>query len=539
MSISGKTFWLLSAIVLLGAAARFSGLESLPPSLNWDEVSHGYNAYSLFKTGGDEWGVTLPAIFRAFGDYKLPVYIYATVLSEVLFGLTATGVRFFSVISGVLLIPVTFLIARKIFSSNIAALFSAFLVALEPWTFFLSRGAFEANTGAFIFSLGVCLLLYRKFFLSALVFGLSVWTYNSFRIFTPLFLMGIGILYRREFMAYFRQQKKVIIASGIVLGLFLTPMFYQLFSAEGQSRFQWLNILDEGGIAKIISLRQSSDLPALPVRLLYNRYTYFTYSVASNYIKYFSPDFLYIKGGSHYQFSVPGHGLLYLSGLPFLLLGLGVMVFVPGRYKKLLLAWLLLAAVPGSITRDAPHTLRAVTFLPLPMLLTGFGASVAWTRSRYGSVISLLFLVLIGVSFSNYVSRILPSYRQNYSWAYQYGYRQAVLYIKNNYDQYDRIIFTKKQGEPHEFVLFYWNWDPQSFKTDPALSRYFKSSWYWVDGFSKFTFVNDWEMEDFVKALPPTGRNLIISSPESPTEATPVARIDLLDGQTAFFIKKQ
>jgi len=99
MSISGKTFWLLSAIVLLGAAARFSGLESLPPSLNWDEVSHGYNAYSLFKTGGDEWGVTLPAIFRAFGDYKLPVYIYATVLSEVLFGLTATGVRFFSVIT--------------------------------------------------------------------------------------------------------------------------------------------------------------------------------------------------------------------------------------------------------------------------------------------------------------------------------------------------------------------------------------------------------------------------------------------------------
>lgn len=539
MSISGKTFWLLSAIIILGAAARFSGLESLPPSLNWDEVSHGYNAYSLFRTGADEWGIKLPVLFKAFGDYKLPVYIYATVLSEMLFGLTATGARFFSVLSGILLIPVIFLIARKIFSSVSAGLFSALLIAVEPWTFFLSRGAFEANAGMFIFSLGVCLLLYRKYFLSALFFGLSVWTYNSFRIFTPLFLVGLAVFYRRELMLVFRERKSAIIKSGLVLLLFFTPMFLQLFSAEGQSRFQWLNILDEGGIGKIISLRQSSDLPALPTRLLYNRVTYFTVTVASNYLKYLSPGFLYITGGSHYQFSVPGHGLLYFAGLPFLLLGFGIVLVTPNRYKKLLLIWLVLAALPGSITRDAPHTLRAVPFLPLPMLLTGFGASVAWSRSRSGAAIAIVFLFLVGLSFSNYVGKVLPSYRENYSWAFQYGHRQAVMYVKNNYDQYDRIIFTKKYGEPHEFVLFYWPWDPESFRTEPNLSRYYQSRWYWVDGFSKFTFVNDWEMTEFVKNLPSTGKNLIISSPENPVTGTFLAKIDYLDGKPAFYLHKK
>jgi hypothetical protein len=73
-------------IVILAAILRFAQITQVPPSLNWDEVSHGYNAYSLIKTGKDEWGVNLPLIFRAYGDYKLPVYIYLTAISEFFFG---------------------------------------------------------------------------------------------------------------------------------------------------------------------------------------------------------------------------------------------------------------------------------------------------------------------------------------------------------------------------------------------------------------------------------------------------------------------
>src|SRR6185436_14197568 len=91
----------ISLIVLLAFVLGLVNLASVPPSLNWDEVSHGYNAYSILKTGKDEWGFTLPTIFRAYGDYKLPVYIYLTAISEFFFGLTPLAVRLVSILAGI------------------------------------------------------------------------------------------------------------------------------------------------------------------------------------------------------------------------------------------------------------------------------------------------------------------------------------------------------------------------------------------------------------------------------------------------------
>ena len=89
--------WLpLILITLLAGLLRFWDLGSMPPSANWDEISHGYNAYSLLQTGQDEWGRSFPLIFRAFGDYKLPLYIYLTVIPVFLFGLNVFAVRFVS-----------------------------------------------------------------------------------------------------------------------------------------------------------------------------------------------------------------------------------------------------------------------------------------------------------------------------------------------------------------------------------------------------------------------------------------------------------
>ena len=39
------------------------------PPLLWDEAALGYNAYSILKTGRDEYGQYFPLIFKSFGDY--------------------------------------------------------------------------------------------------------------------------------------------------------------------------------------------------------------------------------------------------------------------------------------------------------------------------------------------------------------------------------------------------------------------------------------------------------------------------------------
>ena len=67
----------LAIIVILGAILRFGLLTYNPPSLNWDEISHGYNAYSILKTGMDQWGQKLPIFnFRAYGDYPTTLNLY-------------------------------------------------------------------------------------------------------------------------------------------------------------------------------------------------------------------------------------------------------------------------------------------------------------------------------------------------------------------------------------------------------------------------------------------------------------------------------
>ena len=82
------TFCLI-LILCLAAFLRFSALDRVPPSLNWDETAIAYNAYSILQTGKDEWGKSWPLLgFESFGEYKLPVFIYATIPGVGLFGLT-------------------------------------------------------------------------------------------------------------------------------------------------------------------------------------------------------------------------------------------------------------------------------------------------------------------------------------------------------------------------------------------------------------------------------------------------------------------
>src|SRR3989344_5593497 len=121
----------LILIVFLGFVLRFLGLGSNPPGLYWDEVSLGYNAYSILKTGSDEHNRFLPIdTFKAFGDCKPPGYIYATVPSIALFGLNNFAVRLPSALAGTILVLVTYLLVKELFpNSPFSILHSQFSIA--------------------------------------------------------------------------------------------------------------------------------------------------------------------------------------------------------------------------------------------------------------------------------------------------------------------------------------------------------------------------------------------------------------------------
>ena len=59
ISIFKKNYFLL-LIITLAILLRLTLLSSVPVGFNDDEAAFGYNAYSILKTGRDEWGRFLP-----------------------------------------------------------------------------------------------------------------------------------------------------------------------------------------------------------------------------------------------------------------------------------------------------------------------------------------------------------------------------------------------------------------------------------------------------------------------------------------------
>ena len=84
----------LGFIIAIAVLLRFVGLGSNPPSLTWDEVAWGYNAYSLGFDLTDEFGKFAPFTYlESFGDFKPPMYAYLDIIPIKIFGLTEFAVR--------------------------------------------------------------------------------------------------------------------------------------------------------------------------------------------------------------------------------------------------------------------------------------------------------------------------------------------------------------------------------------------------------------------------------------------------------------
>ncbi|HEX8931640.1 MAG TPA: glycosyltransferase family 39 protein, partial [Patescibacteria group bacterium] len=239
-----KKWLVLFIIVLLAAFLRFYQLGTLAPSLTWDEVAWGYNAYSLGIDGKDEFGRFLPYDYlESFGDFKPPIYAYLDILPVKIWGLNEFAVRFPSALFGTLTVLITYFLVRAIFIKfgtkqsayiDYLALVATFILAVSPWHIMLSRAAFEANVATFLLVTGVWLFLEgvkRRpwcIILSAVSFVLSIYTFNTSRIVAPFLILTLAVAYHK----YLFKIKKTVVIAGIV-GLILSlPVIPFLFSPQ-------------------------------------------------------------------------------------------------------------------------------------------------------------------------------------------------------------------------------------------------------------------------------------------------------------------
>ena len=523
-------------------------MTAIPPSLNWDEVSIGYNAYSILKTGRDEWGQFLPVHFKAYGEYKLPAQIYLSIPGIAIFGLNELGVRITPVIYGTLTVLIMFFLARALFKSSLAGLTAAFLLAISPWHIQLTRVSFESSLSTLWVSLGIWFLIKgfegkKWFVISMIPFALSVFTYNSARIFTPLFLLASLILYRKSLI----RVSRVVIFSVIVFAFLLLPLTPFLFGGERSARYKLVSITDDPGlIPRINENRGNSKLPYPFSRLVHNKLTYISFYFTRNYLAHFTPQFLILSGAPHKQHHVQNMGQLYYFQAPFLIIGLLGLIRFKHKFKGLLFSWLFLAFLPVSITGDSiPHALRTLIAAPVYQLICAYGFLVSWSwLKRYSKpVVYLAPLILITIiifEIGKYLQNYYLVYPNLYSRDWQYGYKQVVQYINEHKDEYDLIVFSRHYGEPHMFTLFFSKYDPAKYQNDPNLVRFETYDWVRVLRFDKFYFPDlgdrGTQPQDILKEY--KGKNVLLIGKEGdfPYGVRRLKVINFLDGTPAFEI---
>ncbi|PIP74690.1 MAG: hypothetical protein COW87_02640, partial [Candidatus Levybacteria bacterium CG22_combo_CG10-13_8_21_14_all_35_11] len=298
-----KIHLLLVAVVIIAIFLRFFQLGINPPSLTWDEVAWGYNAYSLGINGKDEFGTFLPYKYlESFGDFKPPMYAYLDILPVKFLGLNEFAVRFPSALLGVLTVLMTFFLAKRLFrenykslvlnsKSNAIALLSALFLAISPWHIMLSRGAFEANVATFFIVFGVWAFLAgvqdRKWCLlfSAASFAFSFYTFNTSRIVSPLLTLMLIVTFRKQLL---KIKKQSILA--FFLGLIIVlPIVGFLLSPQAASRFKEVNIFSDITILKIANQEISNDNNALWSKVIHNRRFVYAREYLNHYFDNLSP----------------------------------------------------------------------------------------------------------------------------------------------------------------------------------------------------------------------------------------------------------
>ncbi len=499
-----KPKYILFVIVLLAAFLRFYNLSINPPALNWDEAALGYNAYLLGIDGKDEFGKTLPLAFiESYGDYKPVVYSYLSIVPVRIFGLNELGVRFLSAFLGTFTVLLTYFLVKQIFykkeNENIEsiALFSSFIIAISPWTIMLSRGAYEANVSTFFIVLGILFFLYavnkKIWFLvpSAISLAITFYTFNTARIFIPLVIVVMAIVFRKVLIKNYKQ----VLISGIVGLIILLPTLPFLFSPQAKIRFQEVNIFSNPKIVEDSNQYIVNDNGAIWSKIIHNRRVLYGIEFSKHYFDNLNPDFLFIKGDGNPRFSTQDVGQLYLIELPFLISGIFLLFRKREGHYWLIPVWFLLGIIPAATARETPHALRIETVIPMLQILVAYGAVnlIIMMKKYRGVAYSLIILFMLG-SLIYFYHGLIFHYPREYSSEWQYPYKEAVAFANKNKDKYSSVLVTEKLGRPYIYFLLYGKVSPVEFRQSSKIDRE-ALGFVHVRSFDKYKFVNEIEKE--------------------------------------------
>lgn len=540
-----KNHLLILLILLLTIILRIVWLGSIPPSLHSDEVSLAYNAYSILKTGHDEHGSLLPVSLRAFGDWKPGLESYLMIPSILIFGLNEFAVRFPSMVLGILSVLMTYLLVKKIFvkDKERLGLLAAFFIALSPWHLHQSRSAILMMPGLFLLQLGVLLFirgLKNKtfFFLSLISFGLSLYSYHSLRIVSPLICIYLFFIFRN---ILFKNKKQLIM--GLFVG-FLTvlPLLISFFYERNVifGRVKSISIFyDKGAQLKIWEFQTQDGISGIKPKIslfFHNKpYQYFL-EITKRFISHFELNFLLIEGDHAPPFTIPNMGLLYFVDAVFFPLGLYLLVRKLNKYYFLIIFWLFISIIPAALSYQTPTQSRTFNAVFPTIVLCAYGFIFLFqSQIKMIKYLAIIMIFTYTLNFHYYLINYYKILPNSFAADWYYGFKEVNKYIQSDAHNYSKIVFFPKASMAYIFILFYNKYPPEQYIHE-AKHNYFpdEAGFEHVDSFNKFYFVRK-EPKNLQQNQMKQGELYVGREMEIPLELT---RYEVLypDGKTAFRI---
>lgn len=451
-----KAHFLLLAILVVSFFLRFYRLDQNLPEIYADETSHYLHLIQ--------------------GTLYNHIFSFTWFL-----GLNPLGVRAAAAFYSSFIPLAIFLLAHRLSKNRIVPLIVALLSAFLPWAFLIGRiGHTHIPLLVITSTLSAYFFLGKSkssYLLSLLFLLVSAYLYQSALVIAPfVFLLTGYYLYRSLKPKQRRLGLLAVVLSFLVIGILFITRFQGLsLSSRGFDLAIWRDpntthfsdkyrALSWTSEPSIFSLFLPSEQLAAP--LVYNRLTANLSIFTRNYLSFFSPDFLFLKGDPILRHSTGQFGVFYPFLLPFILYG-AYRFFLTAKPKArhLFLVWILASPLPAAITKDGSgYLLRVITLLPFLTYFAALGItdSPSWFKTKWLRLLYVLGLSLVGIysAFAFFFSyfHVYP-YQLETARSYEYGFKAlSDFQVENDGDS----LLIVWDGHYPQYHFYFWQKLPES-----------------------------------------------------------------------------
>lgn len=479
--------WMVMILILASASVLyFSKIGEIPSGFYIDEASTAYNAISIFKTGKDEFGKTYPILFRLFGSYTPPLYIYLSAFLLRFFKPTIVFFRSISAFSAITSTLFFCLMVKKlrIYKREPVYYFVTFFYAISPWLVFNARLGYEVTLGYIVFNIGLYFsylaLENKKYFLFAFpILSLSVYASHNQKFLAPIFILF-----------YFLVFKKTVFRKERVRCLILSLLFAVLIQIPNLSIITtnafWIKNIGYTGGTPVKKMLQN-----IIVQLL----------------NYYSPKSLfYFLPDIDPQHTVSEISVLYnWMFIPYLIGTFLLFNKIKERKYRFVALLFLASVIPAALSGEFISIQRALPFLLPLMIVIGMGIDFIISRIKKAYAVNILFLFFSSYSLLMLYRSYFVLFPKDRAVAWSYGFSDLARFIAENPKEKFFIDNSRNLGLYME-LLYFLQYPPSEYQKE--VTPYIREHYYEAPILgTDFSFANiriggiDWTKEIYKEQI--------------------------------------